>query len=403
MPDEPSQYIPPWRLPPEASKIQEPEAVQQPPRENNPVIQEPTGKVSFFKEISASFILVFLPHWFFYLAVNFYDRVDYSLGLSNFPLPQTDPRIVEGIGRGGLYHILIGFTLLLFLIYSIYRLFRHLDKPRTAKFVLSAPLVIFLLFLSIMIITGGDMGQREAKFGLSLYLFIYVLVAYLIIFISNLILSGVKKYNLAFKILALLFVVSLVVPFFVPKLLIRSYEDRIVRSEKVIITKVQFKKVKITKETFFKAEKVYNDYYYDNVERRASGEVVLAKIEDDKFLVQGIVQRSADGDYQKDRADLFVEENQELRSITEGINFIPLYDHLINRNLAAVIISPSRDRIAFLQEDLYIINLDGSGVFIEEKFCPQFCLESWGKDGNLYISIDSLYEKIIYWKVTPPK
>lgn len=32
MPDEPSQYIPPWRLPPEASEIQEPEAVQQPPQ-----------------------------------------------------------------------------------------------------------------------------------------------------------------------------------------------------------------------------------------------------------------------------------------------------------------------------------------------------------------------------------
>jgi len=411
MPGDPiqsTQSIPPWKLPNEGSEPQEPEAPQQPPQENNQVIQKPAGKASLFKEIAASFILIFLPHWFFYLAINFYDRVDYSLGFSGFPFPpinQLPPINDRGAGWISLNSTLIGLTILLFFIYVIYRLLRYLDKPRAAKLFLSAPLVIFLLILSIMIVTG-DEEQRLTKFGLSIILFIYVIATYLMIFISNLILSGVKKYNLTFSILLLLFVMFLVLPFFVPKFFIRSYEDRIVKSEKAKITKVTLKKEEITKADFDSVDLVRSYHYnYDTVERRASGEVVLAKIEGSRFLVQGIIQRSINGDYRKDRAELFVEENRELRSITEGVNFIPLHDHLRNRNGVDLIISPSKDKIAFVQRDFYIINLDGSGIYIDEGFCPWICYEYWGKDGYIYVGVE-LEGRLLpstYWKVTPPK
>lgn len=418
MPGEPNQYVPPWRLPPEASEIQEPEAAQQPPQENNQVIQKPTGKPNFFKESFSSVIFVILFYWVTYLFINYQIRVSNSRGFSNFPLPLNVPEISD-VDRIYLFLPFIGIICSIIII-LISRSIAASGRKWLSRIALLFPAAIFIFaFVSASVNPCEEPGKCLGLAYIFSWGFAVVAAIYVAIFLNNLILTLLKKYSFTFTILIVFFLVCLITPFFAPKFLVSNFEDRVVKNSEVKITKNSFKKEEISRAAYDKAGGASRDCC-SILEKRRGGEVVLKKLDGNKLLIGGPVQVDTSGKSNKDRADLYLEENGKLTNITKGLDFMALYTkiELEGYGTRPVMVSPSKDKIAFFKNYvsdpvLYVVSLDGSGVFMDENFCPWDCRQiGWATDGYIYVHVElgpeyigknRYIEKETYWKVTPPK
>jgi hypothetical protein len=436
MPDDSSQYVPPWRLPPEESVVQEQKAPPQPPQEGNQAPPTPEVQFSFFKETTVSFLIFFLFYWTIYLVINYNTRILFGLGLTDFPLPPNIPSALglSGVGLAQLfqafswwptlslpYLLPFGFAVS-FLIFASYRKLR-INKSSFAKFVLLTPVVVFVL----AIIATIFVSQYSTCEGLGclplvaplLLVFYFSVATYIAIFLSNIFLSLAKRFNFIFPVLIILSVSALVLPILIPVFFITSFEERIVRNEMVKIVKVKLKKVEISKETYSKVTGGKLNSCCSILDKRFGGDVVLKELEGNKFLIGGPVQVNPKVDYEEQyKADLFLEENGELTNITKGLEFQSLYSKISDEGdgTRPSIISPPKDKIAFFKEyvdrnPLYIVKLDGTGVFMDENFCPWNCRIQWGNDGFIYTHVElkrkyvgnRFFEREVYWKVTPPK
>lgn len=415
MPDEPNHstnYMPPTESPSEGFEPAKDRSQQQSLQENNQVIQEPTGKKTSVRDSLFSFIFIVLFYWILYLFINYYIRISNSRGFYNFPLPPSDP---EGIYILFLFIPIVGSvsSIVVFFIY------KFLGSVRIILFIPAVLLISTFVFSPLVPLVFGCQGLGCLGYAAILMTLMYIVASlYASIFLNNIVLNLVRKYSPSFVILFIFFGITLMAAFLVPKLPALNFEDRVVQNKEVKILKTSFEKEEISTQ-IHKLNNGDSNRCCSILEKRPSGEFVLKKLARNKFLVGGLIQENPDSDNYSNAywADLYLEENGKLTNITKGLDFMLLYDKnsFEGSGTRPAMISPSMDRIAFFKRYisdpvLYMVNLDGSGVFMDENFCPMGwnCSRiSWANDGYIYIHgkrhTSGLEEKEAFWKVTPPK
>jgi len=354
------------------------------------------------KEVLVSFFVVFLVYWPIYLISNYQTRVYYSLGFSDFPFPPSRTMQMGLYGTTAIIPFYLLFALFLgtFILSLLNRYFRKQKKRKLSWLVLVSPLILLVpVFLA---------PCEELECLMKIYVFFTAIIliglAWFLVLFLILIENFIGKFRILFYLFLFVFILSLIVPVFAVSKLNSSFKSRIVSESPVKITDYSFQKIQITENEFGEiANKAYTQLEDWKVEKRSTGEVVLGKIDENRFLIQEVVQKVPKGDSNWESiAELFVEENGNLKNITKGLSFYAVYDSSKNPKIEDLSLSPKKDIITFIQgQTLYVVNLDGSGVLVDKSFCPSFCITNIGLDNTIYswATINGAnYPKMTYWK-----
>lgn|GEM_PF-3887865 len=371
----------------------------------NPPAEANTAKNSILekankKDLIGAFLVIFLFYWVAYLVINWSFRASDGAGISVAPDPQNPSQFLL---------LAFGFIATIF-IYLGNDWFTRSNRRKSAKVLLTIPLVLLVVSFALLSAITPSEDALGPAILLSL-LFLLVLATYASFFLAKLTNRLLKKYSFIFPALVFLSVLSLVVPFVLSASVQNDYKSRIIENNNIKITDVTLTKTKITKEDYDRTDK--SGRCCTILGKRSSGEIILSDLSDNRQLIQGQITRppSDPGSTELWRADLFVEKDSKLTNVTKGLDFqVIAQSSDVGSGTRPVIVSTSSNKLAFFERFLdngsfFIVNFDGSGAYIDKRFCPSHCEVLWSKDNYIYLHVEAfgtITPEESFWRVTPP-